>query len=1007
MGREYSFAWVRHSVIVLALVWTTTAFAAVIRVDRNATGASHDGSSWSTAYLTVADGLKVASAGDEVWVAAGAYNESLAVPKDVALYGGFAGGETLREARNPVANLTVLKGGGWSDGVAAATSVITLPIDATPATVVDGFTITNGGGTRFLLSRTVYHCGRYGYTHAKYEYRGGGILVQGGSPAIRNDVITANSTAHFVPDGRPCSGASMYIAGPGGGIFVARGASPTFSDDVISANNAQNGGGVYADAASMALLRDSISGNTALSAGGGVYNTLSAADAATAPMTLTGCAILNNVAGADGGGALGAGVFTENRFEGNQCGGNGGGLDGGGSLLANSFSGNTAAKSGGGVYGAVDGGINRCLFAANAANDGGAFASGPWTWTVRNSVFHGNTATLSGAAVELSGSGLGVNNTIAGNQSPGGVVTLSSPGAGYDSRVVFVNNVVAANQSGISILSGHCSIRFNDAWNNAEGNYSPALDPGPPDGAISADPAFVGAAKGDLRLSAGSPCIDAGDTSFVPPATTDYGGDARLQGKRVDMGAYETAGAALVPPSDPLHVAANGDDANDGASWGTAKQSVQNALDAAWARGGAEVWVAKGSYYGPFVAMAPVQLFGGFDGSEAVLSARDWKTNPATLDGLQTGSALYANGPQWGPPAAFTLDGFTVRNGLDLARGGGVTCGPVTARIANNLIEDNAGGLGGGIDAASAQGTIAGNVIQNNKAPDAAGPAARYGGGIAASDAIAVIGNTIANNSSDIGGGISGGGSILRNLIMGNSAGTAGGVISSGLIADNLFTRNTAISLGGGAEIDVGARAINNTFVSNTTATDTQGGDAFGGGAVYVYTYPYNAGPTTLVNNVIAFNSTGVSFYMPYLPSGSFTNNDVFSNGDAGWGTLAEPPGNLSVDPLFVSRSASNYRLKAGSPCIDAGDDSVIQLGDLDMDGAPRRSGAHVDIGAYEFAAPNAFTWPDVVRALSIAAGFIPATPADAAHLAVSPGPVSLPDATAIARKAAGLDANP
>ena len=52
------------------------------------------------------------------------------------------------------------------------------------------------------------------------------------------------------------------------------------------------------------------------------------------------------------------------------------------------------------------------------------------------------------------------------------------------------------------------------------------------------DPGFVDAANGDYRLAAGSPCIDAGDNSYVT-TTTDLAGNARIANGTVDIGCYE------------------------------------------------------------------------------------------------------------------------------------------------------------------------------------------------------------------------------------------------------------------------------------------------------------------------------------------------------------------------------------------------------------------------------------------------------------------------------------
>ena len=55
---------------------------------------------------------------------------------------------------------------------------------------------------------------------------------------------------------------------------------------------------------------------------------------------------------------------------------------------------------------------------------------------------------------------------------------------------------------------------------------------------LLSDSPFIDAAHGDYRLSATSPCIDAGDSSLAP-AGTDLDGNPRVIGRTVDMGCYE------------------------------------------------------------------------------------------------------------------------------------------------------------------------------------------------------------------------------------------------------------------------------------------------------------------------------------------------------------------------------------------------------------------------------------------------------------------------------------
>jgi hypothetical protein len=59
--------------------------------------------------------------------------------------------------------------------------------------------------------------------------------------------------------------------------------------------------------------------------------------------------------------------------------------------------------------------------------------------------------------------------------------------------------------------------------------------------------------------------------------------------------------------------------------------------------------------------------------------------------------------------------------------------------------------------------------------------------------------------------------------------------------------------------------------------------------------------------------------------------------------------GNMRRDPLWADPEAGDFRLQAGSPCIDAGTLDALGLPELDFEGGPRVSGAAVDIGAYEF----------------------------------------------------------
>ncbi len=121
--------------------------AAALRVDADAHG-SGDGTSWEDAFPSLADALAAAGDGWEVWVAAGTYRPTegtaravpFVVPAGVSVYGGFAGTEETRTARDWTANETVLSGEIGDPETKADNSAV-LVVGNRDA-VLDGFTIS-------------------------------------------------------------------------------------------------------------------------------------------------------------------------------------------------------------------------------------------------------------------------------------------------------------------------------------------------------------------------------------------------------------------------------------------------------------------------------------------------------------------------------------------------------------------------------------------------------------------------------------------------------------------------------------------------------------------------------------------------------------------------------------------------------------------------------------------------------------------------------------------------
>lgn len=135
------------------------------------------------------------------------------------------------------------------------------------------------------------------------------------------------------------------------------------------------------------------------------------------------------------------------------------------------------------------------------------------------------------------------------------------------------------------------------------------------------------------------------------------------------------------------------------------------------------------------------------------------------------------------------------------------------------------------------------------------------------------------------------------------------------------------------------------------TASNGANGQALGGG-IHIST----GGSVTLLNTIVA-QDTGAS---PDA-SGTFTSQGHnligTTNGSSGWlasdlkGSITSPLNPL-LGPLQNNGGPTlTAALLTGSPAIDAGDDAVLGPPaslTTDQRGYPRKSGQHVDIGAYE-----------------------------------------------------------
>ncbi|MGH9760158.1 MAG: choice-of-anchor Q domain-containing protein, partial [Blastocatellia bacterium] len=244
-------------------------------------------------------------------------------------------------------------------------------------------------------------------------------------------------------------------------------------------------------------------------------------------------------------------------------------------------------------------------------------------------------------------------------------------------------------------------------------------------------------------------------------------------------------------------------------------------------------------------------------------------------------------------------------------------------------------GVGGGHTA-----TFRNLTITNGHAGDAVGGA---GGGITTGGdtTITVIGCTISGNTAD---GVGGAGAGIYNH--------NGGTLT---VINSTITGNVAAgSSGQGGGIDNDAILI----MANCTIAGNTSSNSIGGGI-----YNSSIGTLSMTNTIIAGNSGG-----DCLSTASIGTNDHNLVQDGSCSPALS--GNPKLGPLASNGGPTlTQALLAGSPAIDAGDDSVIgNPFNLTTDqrgvGFPRKVSAHVDIGAYESVAPPTITCPSNITVM-------------------------------------------
>lgn len=339
------------------------------------------------------------------------------------------------------------------------------------------------------------------------------------------------------------------------------------------------------------------------------------------------------------------------------------------------------------------------------------------------------------------------------------------------------------------------------------------------------------------------------------------------------------------------------------------------------------------------------------------------------------------------------ISGFTITGGgaTNLSAGGGVEATNSAPTILNNIITANQCHA---VWVEFGAALIEGNTLSGTT-PSSGSYCSFNGSGILLIGSVApapghseVIGNKIINNLHAI--GYDGGGILLwdaegsvieNNIIAGNATTGQGGALTSYntdamIIAQNLVVDNTAAYGAGGISIlaPSGTQGPfigliqNNTFAANTVTNPTQQGSA---SASQVY-LEGNLGQYEFTDNILvgadslpAFMCGTTYNYLSITPL-VIDHDDIYNSAGPAYGGACPDQtgqyGNISANPLFKNAPGNDYHLLAGSPAIDAGNNSALQLlANLnyslagDLDGSPRVQDATgkgypiIDMGAYEY----------------------------------------------------------
>jgi hypothetical protein len=807
---------------------------------------------------------------------------------------------------------------------------------------------------RAIVSGLTFHRGKYSTNAQTY---GGNLHMTAGL------VTNCAFTSGYCPYGgqatmrggeaRDCtfSGGSLAASGTdrhAGGLNVY--ADVLVADCLICNNSGCFGGGLHVNAANAVVTNCVLRGNSASGCGGGGVNLLNG--------LVTHCVFTNNSTGAAGGGVqMKGGTLRNCVVAGNR------------STHTGSSYGADYNKAGGGGLNITGGTAENCTFygdsSASATRCDELSMSGG---TVRNCIFVGTDATASFDVRKSGGTATYCffRTEVAGTGNITGDAKLKAPASG-DFSLLYGSPCL---DTGMEIAAVTTDIRGEARPKDGNDDETAAWDMGAYEMDFTGQ--MVASFEADVTTGGGETAVTL--TATVTGGTAPYtytwtiGGETIIRSTPTltytfSYGAHDVSlvvtdadnnesetvtRASLVSIKSPVvHVSTTGTGVWPYDTWEKATDDWTAALTAVYSTDATPgtVLVADGTYTAHdgdvFTAnlAIPVVFMGTNSACGAVFNGQG---NIHKALGVNHPKALVAN--------------LTISN----CKGGyGENCGAMWLYqgIVSNCVFTGGGGNGGGL-VLQMGGLLCDSVLKNHDAGGDAG-ADRFAGGLYMTGGVAE-----------------------RLVISGNADGTAGGVRVNGetaVLRDSVIRNNTS-SDGGAVLVDDGL--VENCVISNNTNTAVAG---------HLVTDIAGAGATvrggTLRNCLIVGNRSTGGGAQPtagalFVKSGSAYNNSVWANtlstdatndiyqvsgtaknNIAGvFATVGGTAGHnyAGDDPGFKNVAAGDWRLRSGSPCVNAGDWTVWGATRAeakacrDFAGAPRLVGPNVDQGCFE--AQTSFT---------------------------------------------------